>query len=275
MRIQKKQPWRLTDVLAQKLHTRLGFGMAVGTLLLGGTAAAITLWPAPTVTQTALKPLPSGNHIVGYDTQNCNYFGTLDGTPPKTTDEKVYYEVRQGSTLTDAQLQSGLQGVCEENISNNAISAVEKSLPVDRQGDSTDAFTITAISTNSITVSLDPHYTLPLFASPSSVTKPNQVYTRFDSNLEVYDESTRSSFSDLKVGDTIKMILKDTSGQPASLTYQPANHPENQLTEAIVKIPALTADPSDFYKGIATEFVRVNPCTGSPTGFCRAYDFAK
>ncbi len=270
MRIQKKQPQSWKDRTLQKLHTKLGFGMTVGTLLLGGTAAAITLWPSPTVTQTALRPLPSGNRIVSYDTQNCHFFDGLDGNPPKTIDEKVYYEVREGSKLTDTQLQSSLQGVCEENISNNAISAVEKSLPTEKQGNSTEAYTITGISAGSITVSLDSHYD-----SAMRVTKPNQVYARFDGNLVVYNEGTKSSFNDLKIGDTIKMILKDTSGLPDSPTYEPSNHPENQIVEAIIKIPALTADPSDFYKGIASEFVRVDPCASSPTGFCRAYDFAK
>lgn len=270
MRIQESDQQSWTTKITQRLHTKLGFGVAIGALLLGGTAAALTLWPTPSVTQTTIKDLPSGNHIVSYDTKNCNYFGKLDGIQPKTSDEKVYYEVREGSKMTDSQLQASLQGVCEENISNNAISAVEKSLPINKRGDSTAAYTITAISSNSITISLDPHYN-----AANYVTKPNQTYTRFDSGLVVYNESAKGSFANLKAGDTIKMITKNTSGKGDSQGYEPSNHPEDQIVEAIVKIPALTADPTAFDTGVAREFVRADPCTTSPTGFCRAYDFAK
>ncbi|HSX07137.1 MAG TPA: hypothetical protein VLG92_05455 [Candidatus Saccharimonadia bacterium] len=270
MGIKKNKPANWTDKLAARLHTKLGIGVISGALLLSGTAAALVLWPTPSVNKTALKPLPSGNHIIGYDAKNCDYFGTAEGNQPTQMDEKVYYEVRANSKLTDTQLQTSLQGVCEENLSNDAIGVVEKSLPKGRQGDSSPAYTITGISADSIMVSLDSHY-----ATTNFVTKPNQTYHRFDSSLVVYDESNPGSFSDLKVGDTVKMITKDTSTPPLSPTYEPANHPENQIVEAIVKIPALTADPSDFYKGVATDFVRVEPCTTSPSGFCRMYDFVK
>jgi len=269
MGIKQHKPAHWTDTFTRQLRTKLGLGIVSGALLIGGTAAAFAFWPTPTVTKTTLKPLPSGNHIIGYDTANCDYFAGAKGTQAATVNEKVYYEVRAGSTMTDAQLQSSLQGVCEENMSNEAVSVVEHSLPKDRQGNSSEAYTVTAISANSITVSLDSHY------SDNTITKPNQTYTHFDSNLVVYNESTPSNFGALKVGDTIKMVTKDTTGRQASPSYEPTNHPENQMVEAIVKTPALTADPSDFYKGLAKDFVRVEPCTSNASGYCEVYNFVK
>ena len=261
----------LRDRLRARLLTRAGALSFAGVALLSGTVAAIALWPSPSVTQTTTKLLPSGNHIVGYDAKNCNYFDELHGAANAPTDDKVYYEVRAGSSLTDEQLRDSLQGVCEENLSNNAMSAIIKQLPNAPGMQSTIAYVVTAITPSSITISPDPHY-----SAADYTTKPALTFTHFASHLLVYNESARASYGDIKPGDTIKLAIQDTSGHSSEeqSSYNALNHPEHDVVLAIEKIPALTANPDTFYSAIATDIVRLNPCSVSPTGFCRAYDFA-
>ena len=244
-----------------------------GMVILGGTASAITLWPTPSVTPTITKLLPSGNHIVGVDAENCQYFKGVDGSTPQPTSEKLYYEVREGSKLTDTQIVAAVQGICEEKVSDNAITTIIKQLPQNTPGmESTSAYVINGITGNSITVSMDPHYDASLYT-----TLPNMTYIHFAKNLITYDRNTKVTFSDFKAGDTVKMIVQDTSGKSSETEehYNPLNHPDSITILAMVKIPALTADPTTFYTAVAKDIVRAEPCTTSPTGFCRAYDFAK
>ncbi|MDB5161383.1 MAG: hypothetical protein JWO96_763 [Candidatus Saccharibacteria bacterium] len=268
-----KKNW-LQNVI-ENLHIRriskVGITFFAGVVLVGGTAVAIALWPKPTVTPTIVKSLPSGNHIVGVDAENCQYFKDLDGTATKPTSDKLYYEVRQGSQFTDQQIIDTVQGVCEENISNNAISAIVKQLPKDMPPtQSTNAYIINAITKNSITVTMDSHYNAALYT-----TQPNLTYTHFSDHLLAYNENSKVSYGDFKAGDTIKMIVQDTSGKSPETqeSYNPLNHPETITILAILKIPALTADPSTFYTAIGKDIVRVEPCATSPSGFCRAYEF--
>jgi len=274
--IKSRQKQSRLDSLATALRlpafSKIGVALFAGVILVSGTAVAIALWPKPTVTPTITKSLPSGNHIVGVDAENCQYFKALDGTATQPTSDKLYYEVRQGSKLTDQQIIDTVQGVCEENISNNAVSAIVKQLPKNVPGMlSTEAYTISAISKNSITVTLDSHYNSALYT-----TKPNLTYTHFSTNLLTYNENSKVTYSNFKVGDTIKMVVQDTSGKSSEAqdNYNPLNHPETITVLAIIKIPALTADPSTFYTAVGKDIVRVESCANSPSGYCRAYEFS-
>lgn len=272
--IQSARPtiWqKLHSALPGGLFTKAGIASLAGVAVLGGTAAAFALWPQPVVTPTITKQLPSGNHIVGYDADNCNYFGDLDGSDFKPTSEKLYYEVRKGSSLTSDQLRDSLRAMCEENISNNAISALVKRLPKNLPGMmSTQTYTIDAISEGSITISPDTHYNATMYT-----TRPNMTYTHFAKDLMVYNQRNKAAFDGLKAGDSIKMIIQDTSGKSTEGKdfYNPLNHPQEISILAIVKVPPLTGDPGTFFAAVGTDLVRVEACDSSPTGFCRAYDF--
>lgn len=251
--------------LRHQLTGRAGAFSLVGAVLIGGTAAAISLWPKPIVTQTTNKTLANGNHIVGYSAKNCNYF-SQSNDPQKPTSNMVYYEVRKGSHLTDQQIKTSLRGVCEENQSDMEISALIKQLPQNNPGlMSTESYTITSITPGSITIS----------PSLQGGTSTKQTFKNFAANLSVYNESVKSSLSDLATGDTIKMVARNTSGKSTETqeNYNPMNHPEDVVILAIVKTPATTGDPRTIEKSFGIDMVRVNPCTSSPTGFCRAYDF--
>jgi len=251
----------------------VAFGVVGSFLLVGGAAAAIALWPQVSVTPTVHQELPSGNHIVGYDTQNCNYFDQLKGDPIKATHNQVYYEIRAGAKLTDQQWQDALQGICEENMSNAQISEIMKDFSAKPGTLSTNAYTIDAITPTSLTISPDSHYD-----SSVSSTKPHQTYTNFASSLVVYNQSNKAQYSDLHVGDSIKLIIQDTSPQHGAQAngpsdYNTMNHPENVKVLAIDKIPALTGSPDVFYLAVGTDVVRLDKCSTSSTGFCRAYNF--
>lgn len=273
-----KRPSRTSELLTAMRRRRvIGIPMTAfaGLVLVGGTAAAIALWPTPKVTPTITKTLPNGNRIVGVNATDCQYFSSLDGTANKPTNENIYYEVRKDSKLTDEQIRSMVQGICEENVSNNAISAIIKQLGVSSETrgiQSTEAFVVNAIDDKNITVSMDPHYNHALFT-----TKPNLTYTRFSNKLIVKDGNVKASYKDLKVGDTVKMVVQDMSGKSTETeeNHNPLNHPENIVILAILKIPALTADPGSFYEDIGKNMVRLEPCNTDLSGFCRAYEFLR
>lgn len=274
--IQSQQPslWqRVRSTLPGGLFTKAGAASLAGFVLLSGTVAAITLWPRPEVTPIMMQPLTNGNRIVGYDAQNCNYFSSLDGSELKPTNEKLYYEVRKDSPLTDDQIRDSLRAVCEENISGNAVSAIVKKLPKDLPGMlSTSTHTIDAITGDSITVSPDVHYSSRVHPFTIAA-QPHVTYTHFAENLQVYNQSSKAAFGDLKAGDSIKMIVQDTSGESTETPedYKPLDHPDTITVLAIVKVPPLSGDPNLFYGAIGGYLTRLEPCDSSPVGLCRAY----
>ncbi len=265
----KQHKWR---VLRNRLHTPLlsktSLLSLAGVVLLGSGAAAIVLWPTPSVTPTMSQALPSGNHIVGYNAKNCNYFGApSDAVGHSGTNEQLYYEVRQGSKLTDQQLQDALEGVCEENVSNAEVTSIIKKLP----GNTSDVVsslteTIHGITKDTISLALDPHYPATIHSS-----QPGITYSHFAPTLLIYNESNLASYSDLKIGDSVKIVVRDTA--EAKGNYNPLNHSETAQVLAIIKVPPLTANPELFYEAVGGDLVRLEPCKNSPTGFCRAYNF--
>jgi len=229
------------------------------------------LWPAPKVTQTTEAPLSSGNRVIGYDTQNCNYFGELKSPINSSTHDVVYYEIRKGASLTDQQLGSSLEAVCEENLSNNAIGALVTQVPKNTPGvQSTDNYIIKGISGNSITVALDPHYSAG--EKPSSGV--NVTLTHFANNLLVYDENSKVSYGDLKIGDSVVMVIATTMKESSSGAYAPFTDPDSVTVYGIMSVPPLTGDPDVFYTAVAKDIVRVDVCKSNPSGFCEAYGFA-
>jgi len=261
---------RLLATLRVRLLSKVGVSLA-GVVLASGTVAAFALWPQPSVTPTITKELPSGNHIVGYNAQNCNYFDELNSGPVAPTSDEVYYEVRQGSSLTDQQLQVDLQAECENNLSNAQINNMVKQYDLKVTGMfSTGDYVIRAISNSSITLKPDSYYSPRTLASSAT-----QTYTHFASNLLTYDESNKIGYGDLKVGDEVVMIVQDTSGESSETTknYSPLDHSGTINILAIVKVPQLTGDPNALDTLIGTTIVRTEKCTTSPTGFCRAYNF--
>ncbi len=262
---------RLRGNLRGVVFTKAGAASLAGVVLISGTVAAVSLWPRPTVTPTVTKKLPSGNHIVGYDTQNCKYFDALDGSKIEPKTEKVYYEVRENSQLTDQQIQDSLRANCEENISNNAVSSLIRQYSGDGLM-STMTLTVKAINKNSITVQTDAHY-----AAANNKPWPEYTYSKLDGKLLVRDQDTAISYADLKIGDTVKMIVRDSSGKSTETPggYDPLSHPENITILAILRIPALTGDPTTLQRAFAQDIVRLEACADSPTGLCRTYEFSQ
>jgi hypothetical protein len=254
-----------------KLALILLLGVSVAT----GTAAAVALWPEPKVTPTISKPLTSGNRIVGVNAENC---GRLDGNYKLTfpTSHKSYYEVRQGSKLTDQQVADMVRGLCDEDMNNYAVKLVFDKIPGDFKGrQQSPNYTVQAISSGSITVSLDPILSKEHYGGIT----PNQTFSRYLPNLITQKRQDPIVYNDIHPGDSVILLTQDTSGKStepemsASQPYIPFNHPENMEVLAIVKVPPLLVSPSLFYSGLTKDFVRVEPCTSNPEGYCRAYDF--
>lgn len=255
--------------------TRTGSAvLAAGIIVIASSVAVATiaLWPTPDVQRTTRQELPSGNHIVGYDAKNCDYFSSMDGQPPREQRHKLYYEVREDVDLTDEQLQNSLRAICEESLSDNAIKGVMKRIPADLPGvESTMTYTVDAITSSGLTITLDPHYNASAFT-----TKPGMTYNQFSRDLLVYNQSSKASLADIGAGDSIKMIIQSTSERPTETAeqYNPLNYPASVVILAIIKVPPLTADPTVFHTAVGSDLVRLEACNNSPTGFCRVYDFA-
>ncbi|HSW74445.1 MAG TPA: hypothetical protein VLG16_01100, partial [Candidatus Saccharimonadales bacterium] len=237
-----KQMFNKLRALTPRHLSKAGLVAVVSFVIIGGSAAAFTLWPRPTATQTLTKELPSGNHIVGIDTTSCDYTGTIDGTQHiPTGTHHVYYEVKQGSSLTDNQIRDGVQGDCELNMDNNAITAMIYASHFDKlKGmESTNVYTVNAITANNITVTPDSHYN-----SKDYTLQPNTTY-QINSDAKVQNEDSPARLSDIKAGDSVMMVVQDTSGktdQPGAPWYS-LNHPEVIRVLGIMKVPALTASP--------------------------------
>lgn len=272
-KIKAKRGWRnmLSNVHFGHLSKAGALGLGAF-LLVSGTVAAIALWPKPTVTQTDKKLLPSGNRIVSYNAENCiGGDQALDGTAKISASHIVRYEVRADSKLTDEQIKNSLRALCEEDVSNNAISTMVKAIGEKPGLQSTLAYTIKAIAPNKLTLVPDSHY------DAATYDMTERTYTRFSDGLKVQNQATEIPYGLLNVGDTVKLIVQDTSGKSQETpdgTYV-MTRPAETLILGILKMPALTGDPNVMYRAFATDLVRVEPCENSPTGFCRAYDFAQ
>jgi len=259
---------------AQRRFSKASLVAAISFVVIGGSAAAITLWPQPTAIKTFTKELPSGNHIVGIDTTSCNPIAAVGGmqTVPAGI-HHVYYEVKQGSTLTDEQVRNGIQASCELDMDNNTISAMVHANHFDKVTgmQSTNVYTVNAAGNDSITVTPDSHYN-----SKNYTLQPSMTY-KVSGDVKVQNESNPAQFGDIKTGDSVMMIVQDTSGktdQPGA-PWNSLNHPDVIKVLGIIKVPALTTSPDVLYGAFASQIVRLDPCTTSPTGFCRAYDFVK
>jgi hypothetical protein len=215
-KLQRK--WRLLYWIRAKIGI-----LSLGLLLVAGTAAAAVTTlktisptpkqtPVPNVNQTITKQLPGGDRIVGYNLQNCHFFSgpTYVDIHPN---EDVLYEVKQGSTLTDEQLEASLEGVCESMVNSDNMSAIiqafqrEGVTPYDEFG--TMNMLVENITPTSITVRIDPAYTVVPIAEQD---KLGLTYTQFFQGLKVYNENMPIAYSDIKAGDTVQILMGHTPG---------------------------------------------------------------
>lgn len=266
--------YRLLGNLSSKYFSKVGASLALMLVLTTATTAALTMLNKPTTTKTLTKTLPSGNHILGVDARNCDYFSTKNGSPISPETDHIYYEVRQGTTLTDDQIKQGIQGLCEQNIAYSVANAAnnEYHFGGDKVSDST-IMTVEAVDANSITLRQDSHYSLETKTAPGAIT-----YTHLAPNLVVRDGYNASKLGDIHAGDSVILWAHDDKMSEqdfANGQWKPWSNPNTITVLSIIKTLPLTADPGIAYKAFATDIVRLNPCTTSPTGFCRAYDFVQ
>ncbi|MBX4190758.1 hypothetical protein KW794_01590 [Candidatus Saccharibacteria bacterium] len=264
-----KQPWLSLPVLRHAPALAIVFIF----LLLSGTVYAAINWPEITAKFGSKTELPSGNKIIGVDTTNCNYFQVQNKQAP--TNEKIYYEINKDSSLTDEQVVSMIQGICEENTVNAIVGQVIKPY-VDNDVKNMmtgnnfhlDSFTKTGITVTNDIKDIGP-------GSPRQV--PYQVTYNIAPDVKVYDGKQSISYSDLKSGDYLTLLVKNDQPQPAkadlTANYNPWLDPDLMTVLAIIRTPELRGSPMTFFAHLGKDFVRTEPCDSNPTGFCRAYDF--
>jgi hypothetical protein len=254
--------------LWQKLRHAPALALVIAVLLLSGTVYAATHWPEITAKFSSKTSLPSGNRIIGVDTTNCNYFQVHD--KPVPTNEKVYYEIKKDSSLTDDQVVSMVQGICEENAVTDIMNQIVQ--PYIKQGlgkGMTGEFRLETVAKDSITVSESPAF------APQGAKLESYTYN-IDSGIKVYDAKESIELSDLRPGDSISLLVKDTHPLPSEGDPNSPNHWKDSdliTVLAIVRTPQITGSPMTFLTHLGKDFVRTEPCNSNPSGFCRAYDF--
>jgi len=263
------------------VRRNVGIVSLLGLLLVGGTAAAAVTTlrtvsptpkpqqtPLPNVNQTVTKQLSDGNRVVGYNLQSCHFFSspTYVDTQPS---ENIFYEVKQGSTLTNEQLQASLEGVCESMVNSDNMSAISKAFqheditPYD--GFSTLNMVVENITPTSITVRIDPAYTVVPIAEQD---KLGLTYTQFYQGLKVYNENTPITYSDIKAGDTVQLLMGHTPGYTYTEGVAQEVTPNQDILYAIMKVPPLAADPTLFYLSVGQDLQQVKPCSTDSSGYC-------
>lgn len=276
--------WNPVKLLRSMPTKRLASLGALGFVITSaGTVAALALWNKPVVTPTISDVLPNGNRIVGVDAQNCMYFDALDGKTEDQKTEKIYYEVRKDAKITNEQLVNSIEATCVENLGNNAVSAIVSKLDQPAPGMFSDGtFRIDAISRDSLTVTY--HKTILSRNDLDTRIPTTMTLTNFANKLYVRENMTDITYSDLKVGDSIKMLLDDTSvpagastesalTEQAARDYFPWRNPSVVKVLGIVKVLEPITTETELYNGIIHDYVRTEPCDTNPTGFCRAYEF--
>lgn len=262
---------RLKESISMKLH-KPAYALAavmVPVGITGATYATVQNWPQISAVFSSEKQLKDGNRVVSIDATNCGYFTEipLNGATSKDT---LYYEVRKESKLTNEQLADMIQGVCEQNIANQAVNTVIKPyVKTVKNITSGGPYRITKLDDSSIHFAFDHKYDQATYGNfPTN-------YNQFRSDFKVYDGTKPIQYSDLQPSDSVMFILEDLHSLSSETDPNP-NHfadPKYFRVAAIIKVPALTGNPDAFYTHLGKDFVRTEPCDTNGTGFCRQYPF--
>lgn len=244
--------------------------LAITVLLASSTAYAITHWDTITSIFRSETRLPSGNRIVAIDTENCQYFGKPN--PEKSNQKSHYYEIAKNSSLTNDEIVMMIKGLCEEDRNNGvANTIIQQFLKDNRNIMSSQTSLLKDIGNTKLTLVPDPQYDL-------TTRRGGEVTYTFTNQTKVFDGTNPARLSDIKSGDTVVLIVHDQRTVGSEGDANDPNHwddPQFLTVLAIIRVPALSGSPDMFYKHLGKEFVRTEPCTTDPSGFCRAYDFDK
>ena len=264
----QKKHWH-KRLFAHKPAFNTGIALLLLAVVTGGTVAALTLWPRPEVDKAYVKELPNGNSMVAISSKNC-LWGYQKAVLDSNKEDFKYYEIRKGASISVDELIKSIKASCEEDNNYAVTSRIIEKMPK-HDAMNTIAHRVEDITSNTITVSLDPQYKAPTYIRNDHLTY------RLAKDIKVYDGYNKTDLKHIKKGDTVVMVARDTSGRSSE---EPGNnnplgqHPENILVLDIVKVPPLSGNPGIFSSAFAVDIVRLEPCTTDPSGFCRAYDFA-
>ncbi|HSX43272.1 MAG TPA: hypothetical protein VLF59_04250 [Candidatus Saccharimonadales bacterium] len=280
-RAPKQRPkWK--EYIQMKLHKPAIVAASVlAVFAIGGTAYAavggISNIRAFFSGQTATR---DGGRVIQIGTNACPRVDAFNITDKHRTDSRSYYvRVKPASTLTNQQVVSIIQGVCEADAEGTLNSAAMQQVEIhiaDKDtliGGYADSV-ITALGNSSITLRSD----VPYASKNGSVVRTvTQTYRHIDPQAQVVDAGKIESLSTLHVGDHV------------SITYQPidpsSDHSEtlgpDKLDADTVRIVAVTRlsqamqDYFNYSKYQAHDFEQVVPCSYSASGYCNLEEYLK
>jgi hypothetical protein len=251
------------------LHKAGAAAVVIVAVLLTGGVYAATHWPEITAKFGSDNALPTGNHVIGVDTTNCNYFQVRPDTAVSSK-QKIYYEIKKDSSLSTKQIVDMVQGICESNLANAYVNEVVEKY-TDKKVISGGVYDIAEISPDSITVKYNKQYLVGNVINDNTIT-----YKKFATDMRVFDGNRQVNISDLKVGDSVQLVARDEHALPTEADRDNPNHwtdPDLITILNIVRVPSPTASPMTFFLHLGKDFVRTEPCKDGPGGFCRAYQF--
>jgi|JI6StandDraft_1071083.scaffolds.fasta_scaffold03134_5 hypothetical protein len=270
---------RFKENLHMKLHKPATVFAALGIMLaFGGTAYAtdgFTQAPAfLNVVFSTKQRLPSGDRIVAVDTKGCkNVRWDPDISALREGNMTYYYRVSKGSTLTNQQVAQMVQGQCELDNSQNAVTQDElvKLNPANKNTvvGSSAYDVITAISASSLSI----HSKMPL--GNNQVKEYERKYNHIDPTVIVYDSGSRAriAWSELKVGDHVTLSYR-AAGNALKNSEVGSFGELNTDETTIVLVYRLTgnveaiAEMSRYY---GKEIMRAKPCDNDVNSWCN-YD---
>lgn len=290
---QKQLQWwtRYLQIFSFKLVSKplLALLVLASMAVTGGSVyAVVSNWPQPLAKLRNETVLASGNRIVAVDINNCASDdqpsdGRIKVDGPSTT----YYEIKKDSKLTNEQVVEMVQAICEETIVEHALNAIVRQRYGDlgKPGIATKSGVIVkAVTDRTITFGYDPAWFADAepawvpskgeffhFEAPEDVT-----FSRLSPDLRVLDSSKVITLTDLRPGDSVKVLYRDeySPGGEGGSDWYPWSNPDKIVIEAVARTKP-GAPAMHFYRLLTSDFVRVEPCKESPTGFCRAYKFIK
>lgn len=271
---QKRRPqWK--EYIQMKFHRPVIVTSAfVAALAVGGTAyAAVGGIGGIRAFFAGQQATRDGGRVIQVGTQACPRVDAFNITDKNRTGYQPYYvRVKPGSSLTNQQIVSIIQGVCEADaegtVNSPAMQQVEnrpenKGRLIGGYADSV----ITAVSADSLTIRSSMPYHTPQGPSIHTVV---QTFRHIDPAAVVINQGKTEPFGILQVGDHISITYR--MNDPASAADESQGpdklDPDTVTIAAVTRLSQAMQDYFNYSTYQARDFEQVTPCSSNPSGYC-------
>ena len=266
----------IKELLFMKYYTKpIVAVFSIVTLAAAGSTAyaAVGGWPGIEAMFAGQKKVENAR-VVKVDTKNCKITSAFSITS-KDQQNTYYYQIKDSSKLTNAQVVQMVKGYCEVGQSGQASLDLQAELqknPLNKNtvvGGYIDS-KVMAISATSISIESD----VPIGQDIKTI---KQTFSRIDPDVIVYQGASRLTLGDIKVGDHISVSYR-ASGDALihSETMNPSDlQADQQVVVAIAKNSADLTAAINYQKYNGQEFEQVVPCADGPSGYCTAEQYYK